>query len=245
MIKIILTLFLILDLSWAETPQKREDKVIATVVKMQGQAKLLPAKSIKKHTLKVGERLSAGDRLLTYSDSSAVLKFNDDSVVVLDENTRLLLASRTLLDQETGEVYYRIEKRTKNRGLQVKTPFSIIGIKGTEFIVNFEASGRIALNEGVIAITSPQKKFELYREQKMDAFKKYQQQQQEGFEAYKKRTEEQVAAYLVSFDLYTRKMLTFTSANNCKEQCESQVFEEQFSPEMVARFKRYQAMVKE
>jgi len=218
---------------------------VAVVLKMEGKAKLLPANSLKKHRLKVGEHVAAGDQLFTYADSSAVLKFNDASVVVLDENARLLLHSELSLQQKSGAVYYRIEKRSRSGGLKVETPFSIIGIKGTEFIVDFKGSGRIALNEGVVAVTSPQERFELYRQREMSDFERYQQQQDRGFKAYKRRIEEQIAAYLVSFDLQRQQMLTFQDAGHCKEACGSQVFEEGFTPEIKARFKYYQQLAEE
>ena len=218
---------------------------VATIVSIDGKAKVLPRGSIKKHTPKVGEALLTGDKLLTYANTKVLIELPDASKVILNENAELLFSSSENLRQESGEVYYRITKRIKSRGLKVETPFSIIGIKGTEFIVNFDNDGQIALNEGLVGITSPGADFELYAEKVLSDFEKFQQEEDAAFEAYKRKTEDEIAAYVKSFDLEANKMLTFTSSANCKEDCEKRVIEEAFTQEIIKRFKQYQEIIGE
>jgi len=222
---------------------KEEVFPVATIVKIEGKAKILPVYSIKKHTAKIGEGLLKGDKLITYADTKVLIKLLDDSKIVLNENVEMILSSDSSIAQESGEVYYKINKRSKRLGLRVETPFSIIGIKGTEFIVNFEKQGQVALNEGLVGITSPGESFELYQEKELSDFEKYQREQDEGFEAYKRETEDRIAAYVQSFDLQANKMLTFSSSTNCKEDCEKQVVEEAFTKEIMKSFKTYQEMI--
>ena len=216
---------------------------VATIVTIEGKAKILPLYSIKKHKAKPGEGLLKGDKLITYADTTVLIKLLDDSKIVLNEHVEMVLSSDNSLRQESGEVYYSIKKRAKSSGLKVETPFSIIGIKGTEFIVNFENAGQIALNEGLVGVTSPGDAFELYQEKALSDFEKYQQKQDADFEAYKRKTEDKIAAYVQSFDLQEKKMLTFSTSENCKEDCERRVDEDAFSEEVTKRFKRYQEMV--
>lgn len=216
---------------------------IATILKIEGKAKILPASSIRKHTAIIGEGLLDGDKLIAYANTKVLVTLLDSSKVILNENAELLFSSNTHLRQERGEVYYQITKRSKSSGLKVETPFSIIGIKGTEFIVNFEGDGQIALNEGLVGISSPGTAFELYQAKVLSDFEKYQREQDEAFEAYKRETEEEMAAYVQSFDLQSNKMLRFSSSQNCKEDCEKQVVEDAFSKEIIASFKTYQEIL--
>jgi len=222
---------------------KNEVFPVAIIVKIDGKAKILPLSSIKKHTAMAGEGLLKGDKLITYANTKVLIKLLDESKIVLNENAEMVLSSNALIRQERGEVYYKINKRSMSQGLRVETPFSIIGIKGTEFIVNFEGDGQIALNEGLVGITSPGEDFELFKEKELSDFEKYQQQQNEDFEAYKRKTEDEMAAYVKSFDLQANKMLIFASSKKCKEDCEKKVVEETFSDEITASFKTYQEMV--
>ena len=215
---------------------------VATIVTIEGKAKILPLYSIKKHTAKVGEGLLKGDKLITYANTTVLIKLLDESKIVLNEHVEMVLSSDDTLRQESGEVYYSIKKRAKSSGLKVETPFSIIGIKGTEFIVNFENAGQIALNEGLVGISSPGDDFELYQEKTLSDFEKYQQKQEADFEAYKRKTEDKIAAYVQRFDLKEKKMLTFSASANCKEDCERRVDEDAFSEEIIKRFQRYQKM---
>jgi len=224
---------------------QNEDDVflIATIMLIEGKAKILPANSIKKHRAIIGEGLLDGDKLIAYADTKVLVTLLDNSKVILNENATLLLSNNTNFKQEGGEIYYSITKRTNSNGLKVETPFSIIGIKGTEFIVNFEDQGRIALNEGLVGITSPGGDFELYQEKALSDFEKYQQEQRQGFEEYKRKIDDEIAAYVKRFDLKAHKMLTFGDAKNCKSDCEKQVVEDDFSQDIIMRFKSYQEMV--
>ncbi len=215
---------------------------IATIVQIEGKAKILPASSIKKHTATVGEGLLEGDKLIAYADTKVLISLLDNSKIILNEGAELLFSSDTHLKHERGEVYYQITQRTKSKGLNVETPFSIIGIKGTEFIVNFEGEGQIALNEGLVSVTSPGTDFELYQAKELSEFEKYQREQDAAFEAYKRETEDQIAAYVKSFELQANKMLTFSAASDCKESCESRVAEQDFTQEIIDQFETYQAM---
>ncbi len=215
---------------------------VATIVTIEGKAKILPTYSIKKHRAKAGEGLLKGDKLITYANTTVLIKLLDESKIILNENVEMVLSSDTTIRQESGEVYYRISKRTKNLGLKVETPFSIIGIKGTEFLVNFENEGQVALNEGLVDIASPGDNFELYQEKVLSDFEKYQQKQDADFEAYKRKTEDKIAAYVQSFELQSNKMLRFSSPSDCKERCEKRVEEVSFTEEVTKRFKKYQEM---
>ncbi len=235
MIKII-TLFVTLTLYAFSAP-------LATITKIEGNVKSLPCQTIKKHTAKEGEILLAGDKLITYKDTKVMVELLDKSQIILNENSQMTFVSLTSLEQSSGEIYYNIQKRTKSRGLKVTTPFSIIGIKGTEFIVNSSDISQIALNEGLIAIESINANFELHKKQMLDKFNAYKQKQDKGFEEYKNSTNDEVISYVKAFNLEASHILNFSDAQSCKKTCEKHVSEERFNKEIEALFDAYQRML--
>ena len=97
--------------------------------------------------------LGEGDIIKTKSDSWAMLKVDktgDTATVELEENSQLLLAElvkdeekgtqRTLLDLAIGEILIRAKKlHTPESKFEVKTPTSVVGVRGTKFSVRVEA----------------------------------------------------------------------------------------------------------
>jgi len=100
-----------------------------------------------------GMVLAQGDTVRTKSDSQAVLGVDDEgktTTVEMKENSQLQLAvllggkeaavQSTLLDLSMGEVLIKAQKiHSEESKFEVKTPTSIVGIRGTIFSVTVEA----------------------------------------------------------------------------------------------------------
>ncbi len=221
-----------------------ERKPLALIVKIDGKAKVLSKKSIKKHTPKPGEALFEGDKLIAYSGTKVLVELKDGSTVILNERSELFFIDAQNLKQSAGEVYYKIEPREALQELKIETPFSIMGIKGTEFIVDASGKGKIALNEGLIGIESLNADFELHKAKMMAEYEKYKGEQNRAFESYKAECEEESISYLREFDLEAGRVLHFAEAEKCLEACESQVREETMSSQYEERFKMYQEIAR-
>ena len=195
----------------ADTGSKVEEKMpVATLYKMDGLIKVLPKGSIRKHKAKVSQAIYAGDMVLSYKKSHVLLKLNDGSKVVLDESSSIRFYLNTV-EQESGKVYYDIQKRSAKNALKVKTAFAIIGIKGTTFIVQAEPNFQsVSLQKGKIEIASVKERFELHRKKVLAEFKKYKSEQNQGFEAYKKQAEEKIVSHVNSFIMESGKKVTFS-----------------------------------
>ena len=113
-------------------------------VRLSGEEKLLPAE--------IGMILSEGDILLTKSKSTAVLAIDGEegtAMVEVGENSQLLIAElvenqagdkQTLLDLALGKILIKVKKvHDPASKFEVKTPTSIMGVRGTEFSVEVEA----------------------------------------------------------------------------------------------------------
>ncbi len=216
---------------------------LAVIVKLDGKAKILSKSDIKKHKATLGEALYAGDTLITYDETKVLLELPDCSNIILNASSEFSFRDTRNLKQLSGEVYYKIKTRQVSQGLKVQTPFSIMGIKGTEFIVDTKGTGQIALNEGLVGIESLNADFELHKKKVMQAFEKFKSEQDAGFEAYKAEAEGKVVSYVKAFDLEAGKVLNFSDAHNCEEKCEAKVDEADISDELSKRFAMYEDML--
>ncbi|MDH5464214.1 MAG: FecR family protein [Thiovulaceae bacterium] len=184
----------------------------AVVKKVEGRAKVQTSQSIKKSNLNVGYELKKGDSIITYKTSKVVLLMQDKTKIVLDAYTKLTLLSESDYKQSGGKVFYKVTKRKGAKGLNVTTPFAIIGVKGTEFVIeDNNTTGEVALNEGLIGVDSPDKKpFELIDKDKVDAKMGGSPDEVNAeFEAYKEQLYKEFAEYVSSFDLEPGKKLSF------------------------------------
>lgn len=248
-VKIILLCLSLLISSWAMPVYADEDtalqnKELATVVTIEGAARVLPKESIKKHKAAAGEKLFPGDRIISYRGTKVIIKLTDGSDLIMDEASELIFLEVDRLRQDVGEVYYKIKKRAASKGLKVETALSIIGIKGTEFIVDLRDEGEIALNEGFIGIESLHAEFELHKEKVMQEYERYKQEQMDGFEAYKAETQKEIVSYVKAFDLHAGRVLSFGKAERCEGECSSYVSEKNLSSATKERFERYKAMLR-
>lgn len=227
----------------ANDSNEPEKKSVAVIVKIDGKAKVLPHKSIKKHQAKQGEALFEGDKLITYEEAKVLVELDDSSNVILNAGSELSFLDCNNLKQNAGEIYYKIKTRKSSQGLKVETPFSIMGIKGTEFIVDAQGKGEIALNEGLVGIESLHADFELHKQQVMAEYEKFKNEQNTAFEAYKAEMDGEIVSYVKAFDLEAGNVLHFSDAENCKEACESQVDEKVMSEDLKKRFEMYKEMI--
>ncbi len=140
-------LFLIASLCFAA-----ETKRVAVIDEVNGTVEVkLASKSWM--PAKVGMVLNQGDSIRTMGNSSAVLDLDgkaETAIIEVKKNSQLSLAElvenkeknteRTLLDLGLGEVLIKAKKlHTAKSSFEVKTPTSVVGVRGTTFAVSVEA----------------------------------------------------------------------------------------------------------
>jgi hypothetical protein len=161
---------------------------------------------IKNSNIKVGSEISDGDIFTTMQKSSVVLKLKDNSIVALDASSSLHFQNNASFEQKKGKIYYNIAKKESNSALEVKTNFAIIGIKGTEFIVNAQ-NPQVMLKEGVVSISSIKQEFELYTKEMQREFEEYAKNKEADFEKFK--NEQNPAITTKAFDLQAGNSISF------------------------------------
>ncbi len=161
---------------------------IGSVEQLNGVVKVKSEDSFKKSKVKVGFKIKAGDLLSTSKNSSAVIKLRDDSTIVLDASSTVRFASALSLEQKDGKIYYKITSRDSQHALAVTTPFAIIGIKGTTFIINSaDGDASVILKEGLIGVSSIKEEFNLYRKSVEAKYNKFIDEQMSEFEKFKNK----------------------------------------------------------
>lgn len=181
------------------------------------------------------------DTVITEEGSSAIIRFNDGVLSVLDEKSRLRVEKTSWLSHLGGRVYFTFRKVFGGKR-QISTRFATLGIRGTTFIVYDDDSGQgVALQEGVLDIESDGAAFELYRQQRVDDFEAFRQQRlqqqqelHEEFDEYKKQLQREFVEYRDNFSLQPEHIVRFDGARVDESRFDDAVIEEFEDFEMIA-----------
>ncbi len=156
------------------------------------------------------------DTIVTAESSMAVVRFNDGSMSVLKQNSRLRVEKTNWLSHLGGKIYFTFRK-VFGEPKRVRTRFATIGVRGTTFIVTDENDMQgVALKEGQVEVESPQGEYEIHRQKEMDEYEAFrqqmaQQQQQlaDEFAQYKQQTLREFVEYKKQFVLQANRVIRF------------------------------------
>ncbi|MFH0764494.1 MAG: FecR domain-containing protein [Candidatus Omnitrophota bacterium] len=144
---------LILSLLAASAAFSAEARRTAKITSITGEANVKPDGQEAWTSAAKGMILNEGDMLKTGKDSTARVNLDGDgetATVDISPNSNLMLAEllqdkekgtqTTLLDLALGEILIKAEKlHTTESKFEVKTPTSVVGVRGTKFSVKVEA----------------------------------------------------------------------------------------------------------
>ena len=207
--------------------------VLGTVGSIKGNVKVKSENSIKKNKLLPKSMINSGDMIITYSNASVIIDLKDGSQIILDAKSTLHFKTPKNIEQVEGKIYYKITSRDVKNKLKIKTPFAIIGIKGTTFVVTATDTSSVALKDGLIGVTSLAEEFELYREKTLSEYKQYIQKSTDAFEKYKDDRYE-APIRTKEFDLKAGKTVSFNK---------SKVNENSWTQEDDAEFSHFEALI--
>ena len=203
--------------------------VVGTVQKVEGSVKVKSEGSFKKSRNKEGGEVKEGDLITTSRNGKTVIKLMDGSSIVLDVSSSIHFVQNNTIDQKSGKIYYKITSRDAKNSLKIKTPFAIIGIKGTIFVVNSnEGKESVALKEGLIGVASIKEQFSLYRKEVLAKYNAYISDQMAGFKKFKNGGVEPKPEITKEFDLKEGNVISF-SDNVVKESSWNEEDDSEFS----------------
>ncbi|MEA2100269.1 MAG: FecR domain-containing protein [Campylobacterota bacterium] len=209
--------------------------VVGSVESVSGIVKVKSEGSFKKSKVLVGLELNEGDLVTTSKKGSLVIKLSDGSTVVVDVSSSIHFKNGNMVEQEGGKIFYKITSRSSKNSLKIKTPFAIIGIKGTTLIVNSTDDTSVILKEGLIGVESIKEEFELYRKKVQEEFKNYVSQQQSEFEKFKNaQNRYAIAESVKEFDLQAGNRISFS---------ENRVNEDAWSKDDDAEFEHFMQLI--
>ena len=215
LLSIIMSLFSILN----------AQNIVGKIESFNGNVKIKSEGSIKKKKVTSSLDIYAGDLIISSRDSSVAIKLVDGSDIVLAELSAVHFTSLHQAQQIEGKILYSITSRDAKNSLKIKTPFAVIGIKGTKFIVDATEDSSVMLKEGLIGVSSLNEDFKLYRKKLDDEFNAFKAQSQgaiqkekDAFEEYKNSsyTKYQEPITTKEFDLQALHRISF-NGNQVKE----------------------------
>lgn len=192
---------------------------VAKMVAFEGQVSIRPAgKVLKSSPGALPRALCAGDEIHTFAGRARI----DDgrTTTTLDQFSvaAFIAAGKAALNQ--GQALFEVIKRKAESGVEVKTRLSVIGVKGTRFLVSdHDDDVGVVLDQGRVDITSTQGPISLYREKAAaraaeDDYAAYARQHAEGvaagqaaFEQYKSQVTREFVDYVESLTLEAGKEL--------------------------------------
>jgi transposase-like protein len=209
--------------------------VVGSVESVAGNVKVKSENSFKKSSVIAGLEIQEGDLITTSKEGSLLLKLIDGSTVVVDESSTIHFKMDNTIEQTDGKIFYKITSRDAKNSLKIATPFAIIGIKGTTFVVNATENASVSLQEGLIGVKSIKEEFELYRKKVQEEFNNYVSKQQAEFEQYKNaQNKYAVAESTKEFDLESGNRISFSG---------NRVNEDAWSKEDDAEFEHFQQLM--
>jgi tetratricopeptide (TPR) repeat protein len=131
---------------------------VAKAVSVQGTVESQRVGETQWHPVQLNDTFQSGDKLRVLARSRADVAMLDQSVLRLNANTTITIEAvkgeRTgVVDLLRGAVHFFSRR---SRGLEVQTPFTVAGVRGTEFLISVEADKTLlTVFEGEVVAESP------------------------------------------------------------------------------------------
>lgn len=145
---IFMVMILVLFSNWALAKE-----LGVTITKISGACEVMRVGELEWIKAEVNMRLYLNDRIRTKLISKATFKFDDGTIIDMEENTTIDIkelfeakwTGRTKFEMKLwiGEISGTIEKlKTKDSEFNIHTPVAIIGIRGTKIKVKVDSKGK-------------------------------------------------------------------------------------------------------
>ncbi len=103
-------------------------------------------KAYKKSLLTANKTISPKDIILTTSNGIVIVRFPDKSSIIVRPNSRVqfsFMSTRSqMINLGNGGVMARVNRLRYKKGFNVNTPNSLAGVRGTQFIVEYNENSK-------------------------------------------------------------------------------------------------------
>lgn len=103
---------------------------------------------------RVGDLMKLGQTIRTAADSTAIVVYPDKSILKLNPNTTITLATETQAELKSGAVFAKVPK-LDHPHFTIKTPTAVAGVRGTQFFTTYgdNNDGWLCVKEGAVEVT--------------------------------------------------------------------------------------------
>ncbi|PLX70981.1 MAG: hypothetical protein C0602_02805 [Denitrovibrio sp.] len=153
------------------------------------------------------------NKISTKTGSSAIIELLNGDRIALDEKSTMTILDKEEFRPWDGKIVFHIKKRGGVSGVKIKLTSTVIGVKGTKFLINAEKDTKtydIFLKEGLIECTPIEGKFKMYKEVVIDEYEAYVKKMVGELEEYVKKLEEEFVEYVDSFLMKPKQAFTVT-----------------------------------
>jgi hypothetical protein len=187
-----------------------ENVSLGEIAAVEGKVSVYKGNEVRGETVKKqGFKLFKNDRIKTSRLSKAYISLSDQSKIVVLEKSVLSIDDFRKLSPGEGKVIFRINKTDAAEGVQIGLQTTVIGVKGTTFLVevdeNIDGIGvpaaKVYLQEGELSFTSVEGEFKRYVEQVEEEYRNYLKETMNDYDSYIKEMTEESVEYVKEFSI--------------------------------------------
>lgn len=144
------------------------------------------------------------NKVATKRASAAVIELDSGDKVALSENSMATFSSTNKINPESGKVVFSIKKRGSVTGtVAVGLKTAVIGVKGTQFLVDMSQDGKckVYLKEGEITVDALEGEFIKHGKVVMDEYEAYVKKMMGEYDSYVAELQKQYTEYVKSFTM--------------------------------------------
>lgn len=156
------------------------------------------------------------NKVATKRASAAIIELNSGDKVALSENSMATFASTNKINPEAGKVVFSIKKRgTVTGAVAVGLKTAVIGVKGTQFLVDMSQDGKckVYLKEGEITVDSLEGEFIKHGKVIMDEYEAYVKKMMGEYDSYVAELQKQYTEYVKSFTMKAGQAVSIDGNN--------------------------------
>ncbi len=156
------------------------------------------------------------NKVATKRASAAIIELNSGDKIALSENSMATFTSTNRINPEAGKVVFSIKKRgTVTGAVAVGLKTAVIGVKGTQFLVDMSQDGKckVYLKDGEITVDSLEGEFIKHGKVVMDEYEAYVKKMMGEYDSYVSELQKQYTEYVKSFTMKAGQAVSIDGNN--------------------------------
>ena len=178
--------------------------IMGIVLKMRGKATIIRDGNII--PIKLKDIILKDDTIQTSDKGWLFIEQPSKNIIKLSSQTNIKFNNSKLVTQDSGKIFFKVQKSKFMKGLSktlpsftIKTKTATMGIRGTNFVIDVDdSSEKIILRDGDLRVNANKGSFNYFKSELLAEMQKF----KDEFAEYKKQNEKEFKAYKESFAGY-------------------------------------------